>query len=132
VEERYACQGTALRWGLCSVVLALAPAFMLLNIALFTVIKEGQQPSPRRAVSNNTQASQRRETPSIVPKKSEMALGESEAARQEQGKLQEAHWRYPICRARGIRTLQRQPSQSVVHLALSFDDKSSENVSWPN
>ena len=76
--------------GLGIVVLALAPALMLLNIALFAWVEEGRRPGPVRAISTSTQASQRSETldekyPSIVPEKSETALDEkAEPARHQQ------------------------------------------------
>jgi len=54
---------------------------MLLNVGSFAWIEEEQQPSQFCAVSTSTRASQRSETPdekylSIVPEKSETALGE--------------------------------------------------------
>ena len=67
--------------GLSVVVLALAPALMLLNIALFAWMEEGRRPSLLRVISTSAQASQRSETvdekyPSIVPEKPEAALDE--------------------------------------------------------
>jgi hypothetical protein len=64
--------------GLSFVVLALAPALMPLNIALFAWIDEGWRPPQLRSASTNTQASQPSKTfdeknPSIVPETSETA-----------------------------------------------------------
>ena len=76
--------------GLSIAVLALAPTLMLLNIALFAWVEEGRRPGPVRAISTNTQASQRsaaldEKYPSLVPERSETALDEkAEPARQEQ------------------------------------------------
>jgi len=76
--------------GLSIAVLALAPTLMLLNIALFAWGEEGRRPGPARAISTNTQASQRsaaldEKYPSLVPERSETALDEkAEPARQEQ------------------------------------------------
>jgi len=74
--------GYGFAMGLSIVVLALAPALMLLNIALFAWIEEGPRPSSLRAIySTNPQASQCSEMPdekypSIVPEKSETAADE--------------------------------------------------------
>jgi len=64
--------GYGFAMGLGVVVYALAPALMLLNIALFAWVDEGWQPSPLHSVSTSTQASQSGETldeknPSIAP-----------------------------------------------------------------
>ena len=64
--------------GLSIVVLALMPALLLLNIALFAWMEEERRASPLRVVSTSTQASQHNETldkqnPSIVPETSEPA-----------------------------------------------------------
>ena len=64
--------GYGFAMGLGVVVYALAPALMLLNIALFAWVDEGWQPSPLHSVSTSTQASQSGETldeknPSLAP-----------------------------------------------------------------
>ena len=68
--------------GLSIVVLALAPALMPLNIALFAWVDEGWQSSPLRAVSSSSEALQRGESfdeknPSLVPEASETASAQS-------------------------------------------------------
>jgi hypothetical protein len=56
--------------GLSIVVLALAPALMLLNIALFAWMEEKRRPGLLRAISLDEKY------PSIVPEKSETAPDE--------------------------------------------------------
>ena len=85
--------GYGLAAGLYIVVLALAPVLMLLNIALFARMDEGQR--SLGVMSTTTQISQRKETldekcPSIVPEKSETAIpGNLETALDEKGELQD-------------------------------------------